>query len=256
MKRLFIVLLLSLPAFVSCLVDDADVNYIDSGDLALYAKNKIAETVAVPVEAMELALVLDDYLKLTEEEQAADTIMAPYVEIYGENVYAIRLISDSWYRNIYCEIATGGGSIRDKDARWLISKFIIDGNDPRYSRQSYNFVLPDHSELLAVAPDEGYWSIEGTDLKNLMHMLSREDGLYSWDVVVAESEDTDIGVKSYFGTSGRFTLHETHDRSGEKTNLYTGKFFVEIYRNEDTLIDYCYANFNGTSSSVYVTSRD
>lgn len=256
MKRLFITLLLSLPAFVSCLVDDADVNYIDSGDLAIYTKNKIAETVAVPVEAMELALALDDYLKMTEEEQTADTVLGPCVEKLYENVYTIRHSSDREYRNIYCEIDTRGVSIRDKDARWLIAGFRIDGNDFAYSRLDYDFKLPENSELLAVVPDEGYWSIEGKDLKSLMHMLSRENGLYSWDVVVAESEDTEIGVKSYFGTSGKFSLHESRMQSGEKTNMYSGKFFVEIYRNEDTLIDYCYANFNGTSYSVYKTSRD
>ena len=70
MKRLFISLVLALPVFVSCLIDDSDVNYIDARDLTKYTKNKIAESVAIPVEAVELALALDEYINKTEEEQA------------------------------------------------------------------------------------------------------------------------------------------------------------------------------------------
>lgn len=256
MKRIFISLLLSIPVFVSCLIDDADVNHIDSGDLRKYTKDKIAETVALPVEALEIALALDDYLKMTDEERAADTVFACNVKKKYEDIYTINLRSDREFRDISCEIHTGGLSIRDKDARWIISEFSIYGNDFTYSNLDYFFMLPDNSELLAVAPEQGYWSVEYPGFRNLMMMQSYQNDLYSWNVIVAHSEDTDIGVKSYYGTSGEFIVQETLLQSGEKSNLYSGKFFVEIYRNDEVEIDYCDAIFDGTPYSVYVTSRD
>ena len=89
MKRLFISLVLALPVFVSCLIDDSDVNYIDARDLTKYTKNKIAESVAIPVEAVELALALDEYINKTEEEQAKDSLLAGNVKKVSDNEYVV-----------------------------------------------------------------------------------------------------------------------------------------------------------------------
>lgn len=255
MKKLFISILLTLPFLASCLVDDADVNYIDAGDLTRYAKDRIAETVALPTEAMEIALALDDYMKETDPQKAAENILHGKIDSLSTGNYIIRLVSDKEYRDTYFEIHTNGVSIRDKGAIWGIQQFTMYGNDFAYSTYDYRFDLPEGAQLVAVAPEEGYWSVESLESRILMVLSSVEDGLYSWQVSVAESEDTSIGVKAYYGTQGRFTFQETILESGEKTNLYSGKFFVEIYRNDETLIDYCYADFNGTSDSKYTTSR-
>lgn len=255
MKKLFISILIALPFLSSCLVDDADVNYIDAGDLVRYAKDRLAETVALPTEAMEIAFALDDYMKETDPQKAADNILHGKIDTLDRDNYIIRIISEKEYRGTYFEIHTNGVSIRDKGAKWSLKQFTIYGNDFAYSTFDYRFDLPEAAQLVAVAPDEGYWSVESDKSRILMVLSSVENGLYSWQVSVAESENTEIGVKSYYGTQGHFTLQETVLESGEKTNLYSGKFFVEVYRNDETLIDYCYADFNGTSDSRYTTSR-
>lgn len=255
MKRFFISLALALPVFVSCIIDDADVNYIDSSDLTQYTKNKIAESVAVPVEAVELALALDDYIKMSEEEQAKDTIIGDKIEKVSDTEYVIKIQSDVEYRTLNCRFKTDGRSIREKDAQWTIREFNMYGNDLALSNYDYYYAMPENLTLLAVAPDEGYWSVDRIDDKVLMILSSVEDGFHTWDVIVAAAEETNVGVKSYYGTSGKFTLQEVLLDSGEKTNAYTGKFFVEIYRNDENLVDYCYATFDGTSSSNYKTSR-
>ena len=255
MKKFFISLALALPVLVSCIVDDADVDYIDSGDLTRYTKDRIAETAAIPVEAMEIALELDRYLQLTDEEKKRESYLYGHIEKLSEDSYGITLSSEKEYRNIWCHFMTYGVSIYEKDARWRIVNFSMSGNDFGYSGYDYSFKLPENCELLAVAPDEGYWSIDRSGARTLMILDSINNGLYSWDVIVADSEDTEIGLKAYFGTSGKFNLQETLLETGEKTNLYTGKFFVEIYRGDKDIVDYCYANFNGSSSPVYSTSR-
>lgn len=255
MKRTFISLLLALPVFVSCIIDDSDVNYIDSGDLTKYTKNKIAESVSVPVEAVELALALDDYINMTEEEQAEDTLLAGNVEKISDIEYVIKLKSDVEYRNLYCRFKTDGRSLREKDAQWAIPEFYMYGNDLALSNYDYYYKLCENAMLHAVAPDEGYWSVDRIDDTVLMVLNSVDEGFHTWDVFVAAAEDTEVGVKSYYGTSGKFTLQEVLLDSGEKTNVYNGKFFVEIYRDDKSLIDYCYATFDGTSSSNYKTSR-
>ena len=255
MKKFFISLALALPVLVSCIVDDADVNYIDSNDLTRYTKDRIAETAAIPVEALEIALELDRYLQLTDEEKKKDSYLHGYIEPISEDTYDIRLSSEKEYRNIWYRVSTKGTSIRVKDARWRILNFSMSGNDFGYSSYDYHFELPENCELLAVAPEEGYWSIDRIGSKTLMILSGNENGLYSWDVNVADSEDTEIGLKAYFGTSGKFNLQETLLDTGEKTNQYTGKFFVEIYRNDKDIVDYCYANFNGEAPSSYTTSR-
>ncbi len=255
MKRLFISLVLALPLLVSCLIDDSDVNYIDAGDLTKYTKNKIAESASLPVEALELALALDDYLKLSEEEQAKDTVIGNVLERVSGSEYLIKIQSDVEYRILSCSFVTDGRSIREKDAQWVIKNFSMYGNDFALSNYDYSYMLPERVILHAVAPEDGYWAIDRGEDKVLMILNSVEDGFYSWDVVVAAAEETNAGVKAYYGTGGKFTLKEILLESGEKTNVYSGKFFVEIYRNDETLIDYCYATFDGTSSSNYKTSR-
>lgn len=255
MKKLFISIVLALPFFASCLIDDADVNYIDAGDLTRYAKDRIAETIALPAEAMEIALALDDYMKETDPQKAAENVLHGKIETVSQDNYVIRIVSDKEYRDTYFEIYTNGVSIRDKGAEWNVRQFTMYGNDFAYSNLDYHFSLPESARLVAVAPEEGYWGVESSKSRILMVLSSVDNGRYSWRVSVAESEDTQIGVKAYYGTQGMFTLTESLLASGEKTNLYSGKFFVEIYRNDETLIDYCYADFNGTSDSKYTTSR-
>ena len=255
MKRLFISLVLALPVFVSCLIDDSDVDYIDSGDIRKYTMNKIAESVAIPVEVVELALALDDYMKLSPEEQAKDSLLAGNVKKDSDTEYVVRINSEAEYRFVYCHIKTDGRSIREKDAKWTIREFSMNGNDFALSNYDYYYVMRDDAVLHAVAPDEGYWSVDRGEDTVLMILSTLENGFHTWDVVVAAAEETNVGVKSYYGTSGKFTLQEVLLDSGEKTNAYTGKFFVEIYRNDETLVDYCYATFDGTSASNYKTSR-
>lgn len=255
MKRLFISLVLALPVFVSCLIDDSDVNYIDARDLTKYTKNKIAESVAIPVEAVELALALDEYIIKTEEEQAKDSLLAGNVKKVSDNEYVVRINSEAEYRFLNCRIKTDGRSIREKDAQWTVRELSMNGNDFALSNYDYYYELRDDAVLHAVAPDEGYWSVDRGGDTVLMILSSLDDGFHTWDVVVAAAEETNVGVKSYYGTSGKFTLQEVLIDSGEKTNAYTGKFFVEIYRNDETIVDYCYATFDGTSASNYKTSR-
>lgn len=76
MKRIYAFLAL-LPIVTACEIGVSQVNPITSHTLENYAKKKMVEYVALPVEALEFAIEFDGYLKLSDLEQERTTDSSP-----------------------------------------------------------------------------------------------------------------------------------------------------------------------------------
>lgn len=249
-----IALVTAIPLMVSCIVDDADVNLIDSSDLTRYAKDKVAATVALPLEALEFAIELEKYLALPEEDKAKNSMFSEYCEELSPGVYRMSYSSVNEYRNLFCRVYTGGKSIHEEGAVWTFYEFDMTGNDLDYSTYDYHFKLPEGAQIRMLSASDSTWTMDAGNLAVKMKMLPQYDGKYEWSVTAQGTEETSTGVKAEFGTKSEFVVRESIMPSSERTNMYDGLFYVDIYRNGEP-IDYCHATFKYGFYSKYHTSR-
>ena len=118
--------MLALPLFAGCLADYSDVNVINAASLEKYAMQTMIQNVILPVEALELAIDFDEYLKKTDEEKEKDVFFYGNISKEQENEYVIKIdfskFSDE-YRTIYCILNTKGCSLTDVSAEWEYKNF-------------------------------------------------------------------------------------------------------------------------------------
>lgn len=246
-------MILSMPAFVSCLIDDSDVNPVDAQDLKSYAKTRMADRVALPLEALELSLEFDEFLAMTPEEQQEDTVFFNHFLELSPGKYSISRTSSSEFRSLQCIVNTGGQSIRDKGTVWVFDQFMMTGNDFEYSYLDYCFSLPEDSELAMMSVDSTWVMTMGEDVVR-MKQHPKQGCLYRWAVEARGSEETSIGISAEYGTRSALNVYERLLDSGDKINTYEGQFHVDIYRHGEPL-DYCYVSFQPGSPASYHTSR-
>lgn len=254
MRKMFFSLMIAMPAFVSCLIDDADVDPVNAQKLKAYAIDMLVETVALPLEAAELALEFDDFLKLPEAEMLEDTVFRDHYSEIEDGVYRIVLKSRNEDREYYCQVSTGGRSIRESGAVWVFDTFVICGDDPGYSRINYKFEMPAGTEMVMMSPSDSTWTMTAGDNVLDMKQHPKLGQLYRWSVDAQGSEDTSLDIVSQCRTGKGFQVYERLLDSGEKSNSYHGQFFVDISRDGDPL-DYCYISFLPDVSATYRLSR-
>ncbi len=248
------ILIAAVPMFSSCILDDSDVNYVDAHDLGMYAKRKLSERIALPVEALELALEFDEFLRLPAEEQLADTVFNGRFNEIEDCIYRIQFSSRVEFRNTYCQIRTGGMSVRAPGAVWVFDIFEMHGNDFDYSNLDYSFSLPAGSELVVMSPSDSTWVMTMGDDVTKMKQHPKQGSLYRWTVETQGSEETSIDIVSEYRTGLDFLVRERVMDSGQKTNTYSGHFYTDIFRDGEPL-DYCYISFQPGTETVYHTSR-
>lgn len=249
-----IALLAAIPMMISCIVDDADVNLIDSSDLTLYAKDKVATAVALPLEALEFAIELENYLALPEEDKAKNTKFSENCEELSPGLYLMNYSSVNEFRNIHCRVSTDGKSIHEEGAVWTFHEFSMHGNDFEYSSYDYNWQLPEGARIVMMSASDSTWAMNVDEMAVQMKMQPMRDSLYTWTVTAQGTEETSVGVRSEYGTKSEFSVREMMMPSGERTNSYEGLFYVDIYRNGEP-VDYCHATFTYGFDSKYHTSR-
>jgi hypothetical protein len=257
MKRLYI-LMLALPLFAGCLADYSDVNVINAASLEKYAMQTMIQNVTLPVEALELAIDFDEYLKKTDEEKEKDVFFYGNISKEQENEYVIKIdfskFSDE-YRTIYCILNTKGCSLTDVGAEWEYKNFNMYGNDFSLSNLDYSFSLPQDSKLTVMAEEESTWAVTFDEHAACrMKMKSKNDSLYEWLIEAQGKETTTREISADFGTSGNFTIKERSIKANVKENIYSGKFNVNIYKDGEPY-DYCYLTFTPGEMMKSQTSR-
>lgn len=254
MKRTIMILTL-LPLLAACIADHSEVSPVTAERLESYSTEVMAESVAVPVEAVEFAIDFDAYLKLTDLEKEADYRFFGNCREDSTGVYSISYDSSREFRVVKMRVDTQGRSIMEEGASWKILEFGIYGNDFDYSYLDYSFALPEGSEIIMMSAADSTWAVMmGNKGDALMKMHPKRGELYEWTVETRGTEETSIGMTAAYGAVGPFTVRERYLESKEKTNVYDGRFNVDIYR-QGVPHDYCHMTFApGTEKSV-TTSR-
>lgn len=254
MKRTIIILML-LPMLAACIAEHSEVAPVTAERLESYSVKAMAETVAVPVEAVEFALDFDAYLKLPDLEKEADYRFFGNCREDTAGVYSISYDSSREFRVVKMRVDTRGRSIMEEGASWKIMEFGIYGNDFAYSYLDYSFTLPEGSEIIMMSEADSTWAVSMGDMgAAMMKMHPKRGELYEWSVEAHGTEETSIGMDADFGTVGPFTVRERYLESKEKTNVYDGQFNVGIYR-QGVPHDYCHMTFTPGVEKVVNTSR-
>lgn len=254
MKRTIMILML-LPMLAACIAEHSEVTPVTAERLESYSVKAMAETVAVPVEAVEFAIDFDAYLKLPDLEKEADYRFFGNCREDSAGVYSISYDSSREFRVVKMRIDTRGRSIMEEGTSWKILEFGVYGNDFAYSYLDYRFTLPEGSEMIMLSAVDSTWAVSMGDRgAAMMKMHPKRGELYEWTVEAHGAEETSIGMDADFGTVGPFTVRERYLESKEKTNVYEGQFNVDIFR-QGVPHDYCHMTFAPGVEKVVNTSR-
>lgn len=250
-----VALALSLPIFASCRIDGPDRDPISSKELAEYARRSLISVVALPVEALEMALELDEYMSLSEEERMTCGFNDKYIlHPNGNDLYIMSYVSDKVDRTIRCQFTTGGKSIREPGNEWIVDGVHMQGYSKEFNLYTYQFQLPEGVRLCKNTDRENTWTIKMNGGNSEMELHPKTDSLYTWTVNAQGSETSGMGVAATFATVSGLKVRETVDEAGERTNVYSGQFNVEISR-DGKRIDYCHMSFVEGVETEYKTSR-
>lgn len=254
MKRTIIILML-LPLLAACIAEHSEVTPVTAERLESYSTEVMAETVAIPVEAVEFAIDFDAYLKLSDLEKEADYRFFGNCREDSTGVYSISYDSSREFRVVNMRVDTRGRSIMEEGASWKILEFSVYGNDFDYSYLDYSLTLPEDSEMIMMTAADSTWAVSMGDRgAAMMKMHPKRGELYEWTVEAHGTEETSIGMHADFSTVGPFTVRERYLESKEKTNVYEGYFNVDIFR-QGVPHDYCHMTFAPGKETIVKTSR-
>ena len=254
MKRIYAFLAL-LPIVTACEIGVSQVSPITSHTLENYAKKKMVEYVALPVEALEFAIEFDGYLKLSDLEQEADYRFFANTKEVEPGVYDVSYESYNESKIVHFVVDTKGTSITEEGTVWKMRQFSYYGRQLLDSYNDWHFELADDSELMMMSAEDSTWAVTmGKDCSAILRMHPKRDDLYEWTVESRGIEESNIDIMSEFGTTGPFTVRERPLESNEKSNVYLGNFNVDIYRRGEP-IDYCHLTVSKGMQFTAKTSR-
>lgn len=254
MKHFFAIILF-LSLLVSCRLDGPDRDPISSEDLADYARRSLVSTVALPLEILEMAIELDEYLSLTDEDRMTCGFNDKYIlHPNGNGQYILTYVSDCVDRTIRCQFTTAGKSIRESGNEWIVDGVHMHGFSEECYLYSYEFQLPEGSRLSMKSGHENVWTLTMNGGYSEMMQNSKTDSLYVWTVNAQGTESSNTGIQAIFGTGSDLKVREKVLESGDRANVYSGQFNVDISRSGKQ-IDYCHMNFVEGRDTEYKTSR-
>ena len=214
----------------SCEIVKQDIKPLTDDELADYAGKLFSNSVLLPVELADVAITIDEYLALPEEQKSE----------YSR--YIVRAISDGVYQvsdyDMSCIIDTGGCSVWEDGAEWKFLSFISRIPIPSsYGYGTWRTSLTDNAYLTFNTDTMGeaklMVQVEVPGGKALMSLRSREGGVSVWNLSV---EGTDVGSDGLcaeygtgYDTGGVNVTRELLAQGSHKT--YQGVFFVDIYKN-------------------------
>ena len=218
-----------------------------------YSEIKFAESVLLPVEAVELCLDFDAYMNFSSDDQKEDERFYGKVEHVDDHTYSI---SGSYDGNIKVTLNTGGCSIREKDVEWEIKSVSLQADYFNSQFISANYVVFKNGSSVRMV-DDATWVVSVPDrFETTMQMQDCQENLYGWKVAVDGKETSSVGVKAEIKTGDAgLVVHEGWSIPDEtKTNVYEGQFFVTIY-DDGKPMDYCNMTFRPGSTTTYRASR-
>lgn len=254
MKKIFsLIAVAALSAMaVSCEIEKHKIKPLDSNELADYSGKLFSNTVLLPVELAEVAIGIDEYLALPEEQKAEN------------GRYVVRQLSDyvyqvsNWYMS--CTVDTGGYSVWEERAEWKFLSFVAKTSLSSYDNGTWRTSLTDDVSLTFNADPMGEAKlkvkVEMPCGQARMSLMSREEGTSVWNL---SAEGTDVGSDGLLAeyrtadkAGGISVTREEYAKSCRKT--YQGVFYVDIYKN-DSKIAWIEMNLYSDSDTQYVINR-
>lgn len=263
MKKIFALIMAAGVAamMVSCEIVERDIKPLGHTELSDYAGKLFSNSVLLPVELADLAIEIDEYLALTEEQRRED------------NRFTVRVISDYVYqfstKDMSCTVDTGGYSVWEDGAEWKFLSFIATIKTFVYREGAWRTSLTDEVYLTFNADTMGedmlMVQVEMPAGNALMALESREEGINSWNMSVDGADYGTDGLRSEYNTgydTGGINVTSEKvsrpDDNGEmqpaNQKVCEGIFNVDIYEGS-TQVDWVKVYLRYGKSAEYHTSR-
>lgn len=261
MKKIFSIMAAA-AMMLSCEIVDQKIKPLNSDELADYAGKLFSNSVQLPVELAEVAVEIDEYMALSEEQKLED------------KRFTVRTISDGVYqvsnKNMSCTVDTGCESVWEDGAEWKFLSFISTiYSSSEYTDGAWRTSLTDDVYLTFNADAMGEAKlmvfVEMPGGNALMSLKSRENGRSVWNLSVEGADLGNDGLRAEYGTgydTGGINVTRNYSAGGSADDRnqyvarkqYQGMFFVDIYEN-GTKIDWVEMTLDFDKRTQYSTSR-
>lgn len=245
-----------MPLLASCILEDSYVRPVDPYMLQQYADARRYEVVDVPLALLQTAIEFDSYINKPEAERPSGSKFFGNYQIKGDDVYALSVYDKRYSSYLSMEVYTGGKSIWDEKAVWLVNEYRYNGRLLGEGPDEETGVMEAGSELAMISVSDSIWTFRIGDyaaVKMKMHPVKNE--LYTWTVDAQGTETGENGMTSEYGTIGSFIVRQGYPYgSQDVANFYEGQFNASIFKDGEPH-DYCYVSYKYDQQPVYKTSR-
>lgn len=255
MKKIFC-FLAAMPFLASCILDYSDIRPVDPYILQQYADARRYEIIDIPLALLQTSIEFDAYVSTPEAERPSGSKFFGNYKSKGDDVYEISVFDKKNSTYLSMELYTGGKSIWDENAIWLVNKYQYDGRYLGEVPEEDTDIMEDGSELAMISVSDSIWTFRIGDyaaVKMKMHPV--KDGLYTWTVEAQGTSRGENEMTAEYGTVGFFVVREGYPYgSQDASNFYEGQFNASIFKSGEPY-DYCYVTYKYDQQPVYKTSR-
>lgn len=263
MKKIFVLIAAAVVAasMISCEIADPDIVPLGRAELKDYAGKLLSNSALLPVEMVDMAIDLDEYLALPEEEKQKDKRFYGRLSMLGDNIYKVS------YSGFSCIVDTGGRSVWENGAQWKFMEFVTWVYATGFGEGGWRTSITEDVTVTFTSDTVGEALLMAHVLMHsgqaLMALESREEGLCAWNMAVKGVDMGNDGLRAEYssgeGTGGlkvtrRWVVDKDNPVEQVKEKLCEGMFFVDIY-NGSQKIDWVKLTLRPGYSSEYETSR-
>lgn len=262
MKKIFSFITSAVTAamMMSCEISSGGIYELGRSELSDYAEVLFCNNVLLPVDMVDFAIDLDEYIALPEKEKEQSNRFYGNIRKISEGVYQF---SDS---KVTCTIDTGGDSIWDDGAQWKFLEYSTRVFATGFSDPGWNAWITDEAKFTFNTDTVGdallMVQAETVSGDLLMALKAREEGLCSWNLSVEGTDHGKNGLyaeyNSGYGTGcinikERYTVNEYYNITAQE-KICDGTFNVDIY-DGDSKIDWIKIHLSAGYMTEYETSR-
>ena len=263
MKKIFALIAAAVVAasMISCEITHHTIRPLDSKELNDYAVKLLSNSALLPVEMVDMAIDLDEYLALPYEEKQNDKRFYGRLSELGDNIYKVS------YSGFLCIVDTGGRSVWENGAQWKFTEFVTWVYATGFGEGGWRTSITEDVTVTFTSDTVGeallMVKVQMPASEALMALKSREEGLNTWNMAVRGVDTGNDGLRAEYssgeGTGDlkvfrRWAVDKENPGERVKEKVCEGMFFVDIY-NGSQKIDWVRLTLRPGYSSEYETSR-
>ena len=263
MKKIFALIAAAVVAasMISCEIADPYIRPLGSEELKDYAGKLLSNSALLPVEMVDMAIDLDEYLALPDEEKRLDKRFYGRLSVLGDNIYKVS------YSGFSCIVDTGGRSVWENGTQWKFTEFVTWVYATGFGEGGWRTSITEDVTVTFSSDTVGEALLMAHVLmpasESLMALKSREEGLNTWNMAVTGVDTGNDGLRAEYssgeGTGGlkvtrRWAVDKENPVEKVMEKVCEGMFFVDIY-NGSQKIDWVKLTLKPGYSSEYETSR-